>query len=137
MQSTTRIFLIVFFVSLIAAGQSFANLIDWDQRDRYLKQQEKQQQQQAGKEVQISPDLPRWMQIAPKVETEDEKKYDVNRDGVLSPTEMKVYLRRVYYEVQDGSGKSVSTSEALKEYDSNQDGVITKKEAERIRKEAF
>ncbi len=136
MQSTARVFLIVFLMSLVLASQSFANLIDWDQRERYLKQQEKQQQQ-AGKEIQISPDLPRWMQIAPKVETEDEKKYDVNRDRVLSPTEMKVYLRRVYYEVQDGSGKSVSTSEALKEYDSNQDGVITKTEAERIKKEAF
>ena len=124
------------FLILLFSSQCVAGLVDWDRRNRYLQQQQ-QADQEAGKKVNVSPELPLWMQVEPKVATEEEKKYDVNKDGVLEPVEMKVYLRRIYEEVQNGSGKSVSTSEAMREYDQNKDGVITKFEAEKIKKDAF
>lgn len=131
-----RIFWVLGSMCLVLTAQSFAGLIDWERRNRYLQEQQ-EAAQQAGKEIQLSTNLPYWMQVEPKVATEDEKKYDVNKDGTLSPVEMKVYLRRVYEDVQNGSGKSVSTSEALKEYDQNKDGVITKFESDKIKADVF
>jgi len=116
--------------------RSFAGLIDWEVRNRYLKEQQ-EAAQKSSDSPQISQDLPRWMQVEPAVKTDEEKKFDFNKDGVFQPVETKVYLRRTYQDVQTGGIKNISNSEVLKEYDANKDGVISKLEADKIKKDAF
>ncbi len=123
-------------IALVVCAQGFAGLVDWGARDRYLKEQE-EAAKEASQSLKINQNLPRWMQVEPTVKTDDEQKFDVNRDGVFQPNETKVYLRRAYQEIQDGTGKNVSNSEVLKEYDANKDGIISKLESEKIKKDAF
>jgi hypothetical protein len=77
------------------------------------------------------------MQVEPVISTDDEKKYDSNKDGRFQPVESKVYLRRAYQQIQTGAGKNVLDSSVLKEYDTNKDGLITKPESEKMKKDAF
>ncbi|MDP8264954.1 MAG: EF-hand domain-containing protein [Candidatus Aceula lacicola] len=119
--------------ALMFCFDCFAGLIDWERRNRYLKDK----QQELGSEGVLSEDaLPEWMRKEPRVKTKDEKRHDINRDGKLQPAESKVYLRRVIRKVENG-GKVVSTSEILKEYDKNKDGVITQTEVIEIRGDVF
>jgi len=126
---------------LISATKSLAGLVDWEARNRYLKAQE-EAAKNSPQDAKVSTELPRWMQVEPNVKTQDEKKFDVNKDGVFQPAETKVYLRTVYQQVQDGSGKNVTgkdvqNSEVLKEYDINKDGMISKTEAEKMKKDSL
>ncbi|MFA6379460.1 MAG: hypothetical protein WCX16_06770 [Candidatus Omnitrophota bacterium] len=130
------IILVVGFAMFTLCAQSFAGIVDWAARDRYLKEQE-QAAQKPAQDPQLSQDLPQWMQVEPVVKADEEKKYDANKDGVFQPVETKVYLRRTYQEIQNGTAKNVSTSELLKQYDKNQDGIVSKLEAEKIKKDAF
>lgn len=137
--------LYVFFVGTVflftLATKSLAGLVDWDARNRYLKAQA-EAAKSSPQDAKVSTDLPRWMQVEPTVKTQDEQKFDVNKDGLFQPAETKVYLRTVYQDVQDGSGqnvtgKDVQNSEVLKEYDMNKDGMITKSEAEKMKKDSL
>jgi hypothetical protein len=110
-------------------------------RNRYLKEQE-QQAQKASQTPKATENLPQWMQVEPTLKTEDEKKFDANRDGRFQPAETKVYLRRSYQEIQDNAGanmagKDVRDSDVLKEYDTNKNGIISKSESEKMKKDAF
>ncbi|MDD3375622.1 MAG: hypothetical protein PHY73_07885 [Candidatus Omnitrophica bacterium] len=112
---------------------SFAGLIDWERRNRYLKER----QQESGAEVTVGEEaLPKWMKQEPRVTTREEKRYDSNRDGRFQPAESKVYLRRIV-QIVDRGGKVIAQSEILKEYDKNKDGVITSFELKEIKEDVF
>ena len=104
------VIIIAAVIALAICAQGFAGLVDWGARDRYLKEQE-QAAKESSQTLKINQNLPRWMQVEPTVKTDDEQKFDVNRDGVFQPNETKVYLRRAYQEIQDGIAKNVSNSE--------------------------
>ena len=130
-----KFFIVAVSVLLVVSfcSQAFAGLIDWERRNRYLQSQEAKSD---GTVKMTEADIPQWMTKEPRVTTEEERRYDVNRDGYLQPAESKVYLRRVVTTVEK-RGKVVFESEILKEYDQNGDGVITKTEASNIRRDAF
>jgi|GEM_PF-581584 len=135
------ILLVVIMIFLALPAQSFAGLVDWEARNRYLKAQE-EAAKTTSQDPKMSKDLPHWMQVEPTVKTDEEKKFDVNKDGVFQPAETKVYLRTVSQEVQDGSGlnvagRNVQNSEVLKEYDANKDGIVSKLESEKMKKDSL
>ena len=111
----------------------FAGLVDWERRNRYLKEK----QQESGSEFTLGEDaLPNWMKQEPRITAREEKRYDANRDRKFQPAESKVYLRRVIRKVESG-GKVVSTSEILKEYDKDKDGVISLIEVDEIKEDVL
>ena len=75
---------------------------------------------------------PSWKRQSPRAETADEKKYDINRDGLLQTAEIKIYLRDVIDGIAQKGGYTVD-SNILKEYDKNKDGVISAYELPEIR----
>ena len=75
---------------------------------------------------------PMWMRQVQNASTATEKKYDVNRDGLLQTAEVKIYLRDVAQVVEAKGGYTVD-SEVLRDYDKNRDGVITRYELADIR----
>jgi hypothetical protein len=73
-----------------------------------------------------------WMRELPKVQNSAERRYDVNRDGVLQTAEVKIFLRDVIAEVEDKGGLLI-TSDILDEYDKDGDSIIERQELELIR----
>lgn len=78
--------------------------------------------------------VPAWVKQSPRVTTADERRYDINRDGLLQTAEVKIYLRDVIDGVVQKGGFTVN-SDILKEYDKNKDGVINSYELADIRKD--
>lgn len=75
--------------------------------------------------------VPSWVTSAPMAQTEEEKKYDMNSDGELQPSEVRIYLRDVIDNVSS-LGEVPADSSILKAYDTNSDGVISKGESEKL-----
>ncbi len=124
---------VVCALALIFCFDSFAGLIDWERRNRFLKER---QQNSGSEKAMTEDDLPLWMREEPIIKTRAEKRYDVNRDGKFQPAESKVYLRRVIKTVEKG-GKIVSRSDILEEYDTNGDGVISLVEVKEVREDVL
>ncbi|MDP8265971.1 MAG: hypothetical protein P9M07_03390 [Candidatus Aceula meridiana] len=134
-----KIFIVSIITLTVAAfcADAFAGLIDWERRNRYLKERQMDESQDSGTVKEMTKDdLPQWMKEEPKVRTRDERRYDVNRDGYFQPAESKVYLRRLLVTIEK-KGKITSRSDLLKEYDVNSDGVLTKTEAKKIRRDVL
>ena len=70
---------------------------------------------------------PMWMRQAQSAATATEKRYDLNRDGVLQTAEAKIFLRDVI-QVVDSKGGYTVDSDLLREYDKNRDGLISRTE---------
>ena len=79
--------------------------------------------------------VPQWAKEIPKVTNNSERRYDINRDGLLQSAEVKVMLRDVIETVED-RGSVVVYSDILKEYDKNKDRYITAVELDKIRQDA-
>ena len=74
------------------------------------------------------------MRTAPQVKTDNERTYDVNRDGKLQPAEVKIYLRGIIEIVEKKGGFTVN-SDILKEYDKNKDGLISRIEVQDLKRD--
>jgi len=115
----------VFFVFLT---YSFAGLIDYE-RLRRLREKGQTLTPQQEKEM-----YPSWVVGEPRVKDVAERRYDINRDGLLQSAETKTFLRDVLDEVESKNGYLVN-SDILKEYDKNKDGIINRFESETIRQQ--
>ncbi|MFA5059943.1 MAG: hypothetical protein WC676_04890 [Candidatus Omnitrophota bacterium] len=125
--STSFLFVMacVFFVFLT---YSFAGLIDYE-RLRRLREKGQTLTPQQEKEM-----YPSWVVGEPRVKDVAERRYDINRDGLLQSAETKTFLRDVLDEVESKNGYLVN-SDILKEYDKNKDGIINRFESETIRQQ--
>jgi len=133
MKRNFAITLLFFVVMITFCLNCFAGLVDWERRNRYLKDR----QEESGSEISLGEEaLPKWMKQEPRVRTREEKRYDTNRDRRFQPAESKVYLRRVIQRVEK-DGSVSARSELLKEYDINKDGVITLVESKEIKDDVF
>ncbi|MFP4472777.1 MAG: hypothetical protein ACLFPX_02760 [Candidatus Omnitrophota bacterium] len=103
-----------------------AQLINYGRRNKYLKGRSDVEE---GEET-----LPEWVRELPRVINDLERRYDVNRDGLLQTAEVKVFLRDVIDEVSRRNRIEIET-DILKEYDKNNDRMIELFELERIRKD--
>ncbi len=75
---------------------------------------------------------PRWRLQAPDATGAVERRYDINRDGILQTAETKIFLRDVIDVIEAKGGYTIN-SDILKEYDKNKDGVISKIELPEIK----
>lgn len=130
MKKTILFIGIVVAVIMTFSYFSFAGLINYERRNRAAVRKAAQENQESEDAL-----LPLWMKGEPKVTGTRDKRYDINRDGILQTAETKILLRDVVDEVKDKGGITVDC-DVLKEYDKNKDGVITKFEAETISKDA-
>jgi hypothetical protein len=125
-----------FFLSLTARS-SFAQLVDWERYNKYQKQREAAQDEsmQQNRDARMvkpsSQVLPNWKIKDIRVISDEDRRYDVNRDGFLQLAESKVYLKRVVTEVQR-KRRVAYRSDLLKEYDTNKDGFISQEEVSKI-----
>jgi Ca2+-binding EF-hand superfamily protein len=75
-----------------------------------------------------------WRHARSKVNTELERKYDINSNGWLEPEEIREMLKAKHaLIISNGQAKVDSELEA--EYDINNDGVIDSKEAEALKED--
>lgn len=109
-------FLIIVFVCEISSAQ----LINYGRRSRYLREDNPDISED---------DVPQWAQELVAPQNADERRYDINRDGLLQSAEVKVYLRDIIERVEDREYINVTT-DLLREYDKNRDGVINTIEIE-------
>ncbi len=77
---------------------------------------------------------PKWAKELPKVVNSSERRYDINRDGLLQSAEVKVMLRDVIETVEE-RGSVIVYSDILKDYDANKDRYITPAELDKIRED--
>lgn len=73
------------------------------------------------------PSGPSWTRESPRVRTSEERRYDINRDGLLQTAEVKIFLRDIIDIITQRGGYTVN-SDILREYDKNRDGVISSTE---------
>jgi len=77
-----------------------------------------------------------WAATPPEVTGKLEAKYDINGDGLLQTSEVKILLRRISAQIQkDNINFNVEDSKFLKAYDKNKDGIISKLELTDIKKD--
>ena len=77
-----------------------------------------------------------WAATPPEVVGKLEAKYDINVDGILQTSEVKVFLRRVSAQIKkDNINFNIEDSKLLKAYDKNKDGIISKLELDEIKKD--
>jgi hypothetical protein len=77
-----------------------------------------------------------WATTPPEVTGKMEAKYDINGDGILQTSEVKILLRRISAQIQvDNINFNVEDSKFLKAYDKNKDGIISKLELQEIKKD--
>ena len=111
-------------ISLLAATllffaiQSFAGLINYERLRRFKERQDAGEKDLRFKDVAV----PDWVDNLPRAKTEQEKRYDINKDGILQIAETKIFLRDVL-NVVDQKGGYTLDSDILKEYDKNRDSI--------------
>lgn len=76
-----------------------------------------------------------WATNPPKVSGKVDQRYDINRDGILSTSEVKIFLRDVVSEVMEKNSYDATASGFLRDYDKNRDGIISRLELEEIKKD--
>lgn len=140
-RKTLLAFAMTFFIFLTSLPV-FAQLVDWERYNKYQKQREESHKQSAQQMKQVATSKINqktssvWKTKDIKVISDEDRRYDVNRDGFLQSSESKVYLKRVVDEAER-KGKVVYRSDLLKEYDVNKDGFISQEEASKILAELF
>ncbi len=67
-----------------------------------------------------------------KVVSASERKFDLNKDGILQPAEVNGFLQEVS-RIVDGSGGYTVDSDLLKPFDVNKDGLISRYEVKAIK----
>lgn len=127
MNRTCMILVAACICLLIGVSSAQAGLINYDRRNRMLKES-------TGNPVAPEESLPLWMQKLPPVNNRTERRYDINRDGYLQTAEVKIMLRDVIETVEEKGGAEV-ISDILKEYDKNRDGVINRYELAEIKRD--
>jgi Ca2+-binding EF-hand superfamily protein len=75
-----------------------------------------------------------WRHAKARVNTDLERKYDLNGDGWLEPNEVKELLKDKHALIATNGQAKVDT-EIEKEYDTNNDGIIDKTEAEAMKED--
>ena len=112
-----RMFLLIFSFLLISvfSSQAFSQLINYGRRNRFI-----------GTSTPAD-SLPSWAKDLPKPQNDEERRYDINGDGLLQSAEIKVYLRAIIERVE-GRGYVNVTTDLLREYDKNKDGIINENE---------
>ena len=82
----------------------------------------------------ISPDEHRafWHNWSCKVDTDVEKKYDANKDGILTYNEARVLMEDRLAVIRT-DGKAIVNTRLEAEFDADNDGIIDAAEAEEIR----
>lgn len=124
--------LAIFLLAIL--NNSWAGLIDPNKpRKTNASIYKKKPAGQALEKREAEKPLPSWLKSEPKVTTDAEKTYDINRDGKMQSSEVKIFLRDVVDEAQEKGGYRFD-SPVLKEYDKNGDSVISRYEAEEINK---
>ncbi|MCB9772021.1 MAG: hypothetical protein H6754_05675 [Candidatus Omnitrophica bacterium] len=94
-------------------------------------------QQSAQDDKKVDPPAPVafWATTPPKVVGKIDQRYDINRDGILSTSEVKIFLRDVVAEVMENNSYDAMASDFLRSYDKNRDGIISRLELEEIKKD--
>jgi hypothetical protein len=128
------LFVLTAFV-LISVHQAQAGLINYNRRNNTGAPTGGGYKKPAATTAKATTTAPMWMRRAPEAKTATEKVYDINRDGLLQPSEVKIYLRSVA-EVVDAKGGFTVNSDILKEYDKNHDGLISRIEIQDLKSEA-
>ena len=119
-------------ILLFFAIQSFAGLINYERLRRFKERQAAGETDLKFKDVAV----PSWMDYEPRAKTEQEKKYDINRDGILQIAETKIFLRDVLVVISQKGGFTLD-SDILKEYDKNKDSFISRTESAEITKDVL
>jgi len=125
MRRMLKLFICLSFMALVFINVAYAGLINYERLNR--------NRNRSG--VQAQRPLPSWARELPKVRYRSEKRYDVNRDGILQTAETKVYLQDVINEIDRKGGYRVDSG-ILQAYDKNNDGVISKAEVDDIRRDS-
>ena len=90
----------------------------------------------AAKDVKPAKPQAFWAVTPPVVTGKIEIKYDINEDGVLQTSEVKIFLRRIISQLmKENINFNIEDSKLLKAYDKNKDGIISKLESEEIKKD--
>ena len=90
----------------------------------------------AAKDVKVVKPQAFWAVTPPVATGKIEIKYDINEDGILQTSEVKILLRRVISQVMNENiNFNIEDSKLLKAYDKNKDGIISKLELEDIKKD--
>jgi hypothetical protein len=128
MKKMIRIGLWITILTVIMVQAASAQLINYGRRNQFIN---------GSTDSPKSDDMtvPQWAKETPKVTNNSERRYDINRDGLLQSAEVKVMLRDVIETVED-RGSVVVYSDILKEYDKNKDRYITAAELDKIRQDA-
>ena len=119
--------LIAVLCSVTCAQMAAAQLIDYNRRNKT------QQAAPAAKAPTVRMQPETTAAATTKVLTRQERRYDLNGDGVLQSDEVIMLLKDVVDGVEK-DGRYVVNSDVLKQYDSNDDGYISKYEAAAIMK---
>ena len=112
------------------ADISRAGLLDYDRLNK--KRGQADGSASRGLATPVAPAVPFWAIQTPRVGSAIEKRYDINRDGLMQTSEVKIYLRDVIDVVEEKGGYIVD-SDILKAYDKNKDGVINKYELSEVK----
>ena len=124
MKKAVYLGLIVVLFSAFCAQIVAAQLIDYSRRN-------KTQAAPAARPAAVMPATTTASTSTAKALTRQERRYDLNGDGVLQSDEMTMFLKDVVDGVEK-DGRYVVNSDILKQYDSNDDGYISKYEAAAI-----
>lgn len=90
----------------------------------------------AAKDVKAVKPQAFWAVTPPVVTGKIEIKYDINEDGVLQTSEVKILLRRIISQLmKENINFNIEDSKFLRAYDKNKDGIISKLELEEIKKD--
>ena len=121
-------------ITFISVYHAQAGLINYGRRNKAATPATGGYKAQPAKAAVPAQVAPLWMRTAPQVKTDNERTYDVNRDGKLQPAEVKIYLRGIIEIVEKKGGFTVN-SDILKEYDKNKDGLISRIEVQDLKRD--
>jgi len=128
MKKVIRIGLWIVVLMLAGTQIASAQLINYGRRNQFINGTS-----ESPKEDDMT--VPDWAKTLPKVSNSSERRYDINRDGMLQSAEVKVMLRDTI-EAVESRGSVAVYSDILKGYDINKDRYITSGELDKMRQDA-
>lgn len=123
MKRTTTFLTLFLLLALIAAGTSSAGLVNYNRRNRNAG---------AAPQTVTESSVKTYKGTGGQaVKSLTDKKFDVNRNDTLEPSEIRAMLNSIVREV-GSKGEARVESDAVRVYDRNGDGVISTTELSKI-----
>lgn len=124
MKNALAVGIFCFFIIGAVYDIGQAQLINYGRQSKFLKS--------TNPDLTEEEAIPKWARDLVEPQNDEERRYDINEDGLLQTAEVKVYLRAIIRRVAERAYVN-ATTDILREYDKNKDGVINSYEVDLIK----